>query len=103
MLQACVMSKSLNGQVHCSWFLLGLIGLSFWIPHLNGLASETGAKSSPVHSIDEKLEGPESIYTNYLLNLIRIWPKDSFAGRMGDENPLQLQCIETPDHPYYIG
>jgi hypothetical protein len=54
--------------------------------------------------LDEKLEGPASIYTPEIVRLIRQWPPkgldDSFKS---DENPVKLQCIETPGNPYYIG
>lgn len=64
-------------------------------------------KLSRSHSILEKLEGPESQYTGYLLKLIQSWPTQNqnlpktIPGN--EKNPVQLQCIETPGNSDYIG
>ncbi len=99
MVQARRISKRQNYFVFHRKLLLLLLSFLFLI----AFGAQAKGIHPVMHSIDEKLEGPESIYTNYILNLIRVWPKDSFVAQENSPNPVQLQCIETIGNPYYIG
>ncbi|MBI1860704.1 MAG: SRPBCC family protein [Deltaproteobacteria bacterium] len=60
------------------------------------------APRPPLHPIDEALEGPQSLHTDTILQLIKNWP----AGRntcSGDPTLIQTTAIATPGRPYYVG
>ena len=62
------------------------------------------AVSAPyLHSIYEKLDGPQSVYTPYILGLIRGSISQEWNLALNRENAVELQCIETPNNPFYIG
>jgi hypothetical protein len=68
------------------------------------LAPPLSASEGPVHPIDEKLDGPESLYTAKILKIIKDWP----AGREfchPEKEPQEVQTIgiRTEGRPYYVG
>jgi len=68
-------------------------------------AHEPSSTSQFVFPIETPLDGPKSIYTDYLLNLLSSWPHTAAKSEVSakDPNPVQLQCLETPGNPFYIG
>jgi hypothetical protein len=64
------------------------------------------------HSIDEKLPGPESPYTAFVLDLIHRWTSEGAPAWVREEkarapapaaNPVGLRCIETEGNRFYVG
>jgi hypothetical protein len=56
------------------------------------------------HSLDEKLDGPQSEYTSQLLNLVKTWPvAREFCHAKTEPEEVQTMGITTPERPYYVG
>jgi hypothetical protein len=49
----------------------------------------------------EKLDGPESAYTDKLLHVLQHWPVKRFANK--GPGPLEFKCIATVDQEKYVG
>ncbi len=64
----------------------------------------TPSSGNADYPFDEKLEGPNSLYAEPLIQLSKAWPKGrSFCHY--ETEPLQIQMIKipTPERRYYIG
>src|SRR5258708_2418062 len=53
--------------------------------------------------IDSELDGPKSVYTPLLIDLIRSWPPRRLDSVSNDSNPVQLTCFNTPDENMHVG
>lgn len=60
-----------------------------------------GSSWALAHPSDEKLDGPESAYTEWLVKVLRDWPA---ARSVADSaSPIDLTCIGTPNEDRYVG
>lgn len=82
--------------------VLGALGASVKALTLSELSASQS--SSDKYPIDAKLDGPITIYTDYLIDAAQTWPnrRAEFVAPK-DGNPVGLHCIETPGHPDVIG
>jgi hypothetical protein len=68
------------------------------------LAAIASGSEPPLHPIDEKLDGPESLYTEKILKLIKEWPKGrTFCHAQNEPQEVQTIGIRTEGRPYYVG
>lgn len=72
------------------------IFLIFWAAFAYGTSSD--------YPLDLKLDGPQGLYTDALLQLIKQWPEGRKFCQLKDE-PLEIQMIKLPTEgrPYYVG
>jgi len=53
------------------------------------------------HPGDEQLDGPQSVYTEWLAKVLKSWPVKRSV--LDSATPLELTCIGTPNEEKYIG
>ncbi len=84
------------------WFLSLAVGqLAFSHVAIGGM--ESGLSPKEVASVSSVVEGPQSPYTEWMLTLLAQWPASGRRFPGEGERPVWLRCLETPDHPNYVG
>ena len=69
-----------------------------------GLAAAADTpKVAPKYPIDSVMEGPQSIYTPLMVELVKAWPPRDIDYSAKDESPVRIHRLDTPGQRFYIG
>ena len=63
----------------------------------------SASANSPKYPIDSTMEGPQSVYTSAMVELIKSWPPKDIDYSAKDESPVRIHRLETPGHRFYVG